>query len=183
MRSACCRRPPGSWACLFSSPTGVDTERSAHLVCSIWPCFLDPFRAKRGRAVMGTTGAAMVSSIGFLISLYCAASAGCDLAGYDHTPPTALRGGVSNPLADFEYASDVDIVGHRPRIWNYVLNRRTDRGVGITWARRKLGFQHGDRSRQERLLARFRQPTMSSSTMMPRSPTELPTKSNKRKFL
>jgi hypothetical protein len=89
---------------------------------------------------MRTTGAAMVSSLGILISLYCSTAMGaCDLSRYDLTAPSPLRGSVSNNLVNFEYASDADIVGGHIRIWNYVQNQK-DRGIGLAWPKAGIGI-------------------------------------------
>jgi len=88
---------------------------------------------------MGTTGLTMVS--GFIFTLYCcAASASCDVSQFDRTAPSAIRGEVSNHLAHFEYASDIDSVGGRLRVWNYVLNKREDKGIGISWPKAGIGI-------------------------------------------
>jgi hypothetical protein len=43
---------------------------------------------------------------GLVITLYCcAASANCDVSQLDRNSPSALRGGVSTHLVNFEYAS------------------------------------------------------------------------------
>jgi hypothetical protein len=83
---------------------------------------------------MLATGAAMISLTIVFFSLCSPASASdCDLKAYDRTPPPALRGTVNNPAANFEYASDVDAVDGQLQISNYILNRRTDKGIGVKW--------------------------------------------------
>ena len=92
----------------------------------------------RGEATVRTTGAAMVS--GIILTLYCcAASAGCNISQFDHDLPRAIRGEVSNHLANFEYASDVDNVDGTFRLWNYVLNKRPDKGIAISWPKAGIG--------------------------------------------
>ena len=79
---------------------------------------------------------------GIILTLYCcAASAGCDIRQFDHDLPRAVRGEVSNHLANFEYASDVDNADGTLRLWNYVLNKRSDKGIAISWP--KAGIGHG----------------------------------------
>ena len=82
---------------------------------------------------MGTLGAAMFTSLAILISLCSGAFADCDLANYDKTSPPALRGGVDNNFAHFEYASDADAQSNQFWIWNYIQNKRTDKGIGANW--------------------------------------------------
>jgi hypothetical protein len=111
-------------------------ERLAPLVRSTWPCF--SFFPFEGEATVRTTGAAMVS--GMILTLYCcAASAGCNISQFDNDLPRALRGEVSNHLANFEYASDVDNVDGTLRLWNYVLNKRPDKGIAISWPKAGIG--------------------------------------------
>jgi hypothetical protein len=75
----------------------------------------------------------MVSSIGILVSLYCAASAHCDLHRFDQTPPRAISDIVSNQFADFTWASDVDTIDGRLWVWHYILNTHKDSGLGAVW--------------------------------------------------
>jgi hypothetical protein len=88
---------------------------------------------------MGTTGRAMVTII--VLSLFCYAAQACDLAGYDQAQPPPLKGAVSTPLADFEYASDVDTGPSQGRLWNYVLNKYKDKGIAVAWP--KAGIAMG----------------------------------------
>jgi hypothetical protein len=90
---------------------------------------------------MRTIGAAMASAISTFFSLCCLASAQCDLTGYDSTPPPKLPGAVFDQYAHFEYASDVDATdGGELRIWNYILNKRNDRGIGASWPKAGIGL-------------------------------------------
>jgi hypothetical protein len=72
-----------------------------------------------------------------------AASADCDLSTYDRTPPAAIRSGLDNGIAHFEWATDVDTVNGRNWIWHYIKNLHSDRGLGYQWPkadlRRSLG--------------------------------------------
>jgi hypothetical protein len=87
---------------------------------------------------MGTRGATMVSAFGLLLSVYCsAASAGCDLSGYDQTSPTKVHDDVDNQFARFEWASDVDVMPDQLRVWHYILNKGT-RGLGAIWEKAEI---------------------------------------------
>jgi hypothetical protein len=71
-----------------------------------------------------------------LITYACFATATawpCDLREFDRTPPAAVRSEVHNRAAHFEWASDVDTVNGRTWIWHYILNKRTDSAIGVTW--------------------------------------------------
>jgi hypothetical protein len=86
-----------------------------------------------GKRPMRTVGAAMASSLGILLSLCTAAFAFCDLTGFDRTQPAAIRGSVNNQFANFEWASDVDLIDGRLWVWHYILNRRPDLPIGGHW--------------------------------------------------
>jgi len=81
----------------------------------------------------------MASSLLFLIAFCSVSGAGCDLNGYDHTAPTALRGVIQSHLLDMEYASDADDAGDHKKIWNYVWNKNADRGIRVSWPKVGIG--------------------------------------------
>ena len=110
---------------------GVLRQKPSHLRVQLGRAFVALGNGEG--AAMRMRGIVMASSLGIFMSLYCVVTGACDLSGYDLTAPSPLRGSVSNNLVNFEYASDTDIVRDHLRIWNYVLNRRADRGIGVTW--------------------------------------------------
>lgn len=89
---------------------------------------------------MRTVGAAMASSIPLFLSLLCSAGAQCDLSGYDNGPPPAFKGTVNDNYAQFDYGSDVDPQNGQFRVWNFILNRRTDKGIGAKWPKAGIGI-------------------------------------------
>jgi hypothetical protein len=65
------------------------------------------------------------------------ASAGCDLSGYDQTPPPAIRS--DNRSAQFAWGSDAD---RRPNgqfwIWHYISNNHPTAGLGVNWQKASI---------------------------------------------
>ncbi|UWU78513.1 hypothetical protein N2603_08685 [Bradyrhizobium huanghuaihaiense] len=74
---------------------------------------------------------------GILISGSCTSSAGCDVSGYDQTPPAKIVDNVNNGTIHFEWASDVDVRNDRRWVWHYIKN--TDqRGLSYKWPKADL---------------------------------------------
>jgi hypothetical protein len=61
-----------------------------------------------------------------------ALAAGCDLTGFDQSPPHAVKDTVNNQYADFEWASDVDQTNAGLRVWHYILNTGS-KALGVDW--------------------------------------------------
>jgi hypothetical protein len=74
---------------------------------------------------------AMLSFV--LLACLCgSAVAGCDLSGFDHTPPPAIKSQVDNQFAQFEWASDADTRSGQQWVWHYIRNKGT-KGLGVRW--------------------------------------------------
>jgi len=74
----------------------------------------------------------MLGIIGMLCS--CGFSfAACDLREFDRTEPHAIKSQVDNQFAQFEWATDVDVLSGQDWIWHYIWNKNRSAGLGALW--------------------------------------------------